>query len=153
VATHQGGYTPFEADVTDGLVPGEQTVVVQACDDPHDLSSRGQAGLAARATGIWYERTSRHLADGVGREGGAQLHRLDRLDHVARTMGDRARSADRGRATTGLTLTVSLEARGRLLARDTYEIIAGEVSRRIALSDPGSTTTGTSSSGRRARRR
>ena len=36
-----------------------------------------------------------------------------------------------------LRLTVTLTSRGMLLASDTYTVIAGEVHRRIALSDPG----------------
>src|SRR3954454_13553597 len=39
VATHEGGYTPFAADITDALIPGlEQTIIVRAEDDPHDLA-------------------------------------------------------------------------------------------------------------------
>ncbi len=38
VAEHEGGYTPFGADVTDVLAAdGEQEVVVRAYDDPLDL--------------------------------------------------------------------------------------------------------------------
>jgi beta-galactosidase/beta-glucuronidase len=138
VATHQGGYTPFEADVTDALVPGEQTVVVQACDDPHDLSKpRGKQDWQLEPHGIWYERTS----------GIWQTVWVEKVSHsyvgwIAWTtslerweIGLEVQIA--GARRPGLTLTVLLEARGRVLARDTYEIIAGEVSRRIALSDPG----------------
>src|SRR5204863_336297 len=39
VARHEGGYTPFDVDITDFLLAGnEQTIVVCALDDPHDLS-------------------------------------------------------------------------------------------------------------------
>jgi hypothetical protein len=38
-ARHEGGYTPFAADVTGLLVPdGPQTIVVRAEDDPQDLA-------------------------------------------------------------------------------------------------------------------
>lgn len=58
VLRHQGGYTPFHADVTEVLVSGEQTVV-QARDDPHDLSKpRGKRDWQLEPHGIWYERTS-----------------------------------------------------------------------------------------------
>jgi beta-galactosidase/beta-glucuronidase len=40
VATHDGGHTPFFADITDVLDPGgRQTVTLMATDDPHDLTS------------------------------------------------------------------------------------------------------------------
>src|SRR5258708_1175623 len=39
VAHHTGGYTPFDADITEYLAPaGQQTVVVRAFDDPLDLA-------------------------------------------------------------------------------------------------------------------
>ncbi len=38
VIHHEGGYTPFTADISDFLVEGPQTVIVRAEDDPADLS-------------------------------------------------------------------------------------------------------------------
>ena len=39
VARHEGGYTPFHADITDVLAAsGPQTVVAQVRDDPDDLA-------------------------------------------------------------------------------------------------------------------
>ena len=138
VLGHQGGYTPFHADVTDALVPGEQTIVVQAIDDPHDLSKpRGKQDWQLDPHGIWYERTS-----GIWQTVWAERVAHSYVDSISWTsslerweIGLDARIC--GASRPGLTLEVTLEARGRLLARDTYEIIAGEVSRRIALSDPG----------------
>ena len=38
-ATHEGGHTPFSADITAMLDPaGRQRVTVMAVDDPHDLT-------------------------------------------------------------------------------------------------------------------
>jgi beta-galactosidase/beta-glucuronidase len=138
VMTHQGGYTPFEADVTDALVPGEQTVVVQACDDPHDLSKpRGKQDWQLDPHGIWYVRTS-----GIWQTVWVEKVAHSYIGSIAWTtslerweIGLEAKIM--GARRPGVTLKVALEARGKLLAQDTYEIIAGEVSRRIALSDPG----------------
>ncbi len=138
VLWHRGGYTPFEADITDALVPGEQTLVVQACDDPHDLSKpRGKQDWQLDPHGIWYVRTS-----GIWQTVWVEKVAHSYIGSVAWTtslerweIGLEAKIA--GARRPGLTLKVSLEARGKLLSEDTYGIIAGEVSRRIALSDPG----------------
>jgi hypothetical protein len=58
-ATHQGGYTPFEADITDLLAPGPQTIEVRAEDDPSDLAQpRGKQDWQEQPHGIWYHRTT-----------------------------------------------------------------------------------------------
>lgn len=60
VARHEGGYTPFSADITDALAPsGPQTIVVRAEDDPHDLAKpRGKQDWHREPHRIWYPRTS-----------------------------------------------------------------------------------------------
>ena len=59
VVTHEGGHTPFHADITGVLVDGEQTVTVRAEDDPHDLSQpRGKQEWQEKPHGIWYPRTT-----------------------------------------------------------------------------------------------
>jgi beta-galactosidase/beta-glucuronidase len=57
--THEGGYTPFSADITDLLAEGEQEIVVCADDDPHDLRKpRGKQDWLPEAHSIWYPRTT-----------------------------------------------------------------------------------------------
>jgi beta-galactosidase/beta-glucuronidase len=61
VAEHQGGHSPFTADITDALRPvdAEQVVVVQAEDDPRDLEMpRGKQDWQTPSHGIWYKRTT-----------------------------------------------------------------------------------------------
>lgn len=59
VAMHEGGHTPFFADITDVLVAGEQTVTVRAEDDPFDMSKpRGKQEWQPEPHGIWYPRTT-----------------------------------------------------------------------------------------------
>ncbi|MGE5611257.1 MAG: sugar-binding domain-containing protein, partial [Bacillota bacterium] len=57
---HEGGYTPFQADITDLLVEGdEQVIAVRACDNPHDLHKpRGKQDWCLNAHSIWYWRTT-----------------------------------------------------------------------------------------------
>src|SRR5690606_19090926 len=60
VATHEGGHTPFSADVTYALrEDGQQVVAVWAEDDPHDLEKpRGKQDWKREPHVIWYPRTS-----------------------------------------------------------------------------------------------
>jgi beta-galactosidase/beta-glucuronidase len=60
VATHEGGHTPFFADVTPVLTNGpDQVVVVRAEDPPQDMTQpRGKQDWQARPHSIWYERTT-----------------------------------------------------------------------------------------------
>ena len=59
VVSHEGGHTPFSADITDVLSPGEQVVVVRAEDDPLDMHKpRGKQDWEREPHGIWYPRTT-----------------------------------------------------------------------------------------------
>jgi beta-galactosidase/beta-glucuronidase len=60
VATHEGGHTPFSADITPALrADGEQVVTVRAEDLPGDLTQpRGKQDWHEEPHSIWYERTT-----------------------------------------------------------------------------------------------
>lgn len=59
VATHEGGHTPFSADITTVLVEGEQVVVVRAEDQPLDgTMPRGKQDWEPTPHAIWYDRTT-----------------------------------------------------------------------------------------------
>jgi beta-galactosidase/beta-glucuronidase len=60
VATHEGGHTPFSADITASLsAGGEQVVVVRAEDQPLDVTQpRGKQDWLPKPHAIWYDRTS-----------------------------------------------------------------------------------------------
>ena len=60
VVTHEGGHTPFSADITPVLVPtGEQVVTVRAEDQPVDPTQpRGKQDWRERPHSVWYERTT-----------------------------------------------------------------------------------------------
>jgi hypothetical protein len=70
VASHEGGYTPFEADITDAVRrDGDNTIVVRAADstDP-GLPTGKQVGWYTPTSGIWQtawleSRPGAHLAD------------------------------------------------------------------------------------------
>jgi len=136
---HEGGYTPFTADVTELLDPtGPQTVVVRVDDDPSDLAKpRGKQDWKLEPHSIWYPRTT-------------GIWQTVWLERVPSTWIGSVRwvpSLERweigfeawveGEERERLRLGVKLWANGQLLADDTYKVVAGEVHRRIALSDPG----------------
>jgi len=53
IATHEGGYTPFEVDITPYLKKGKQELVVRAID-PCDRSYCPRGKQVSRPEGIWY---------------------------------------------------------------------------------------------------
>jgi len=139
VASHEGGHTPFSADVTPALRDdGRQTVTVLAEDDPHDLNKpRGKQDWQLEPHSIWYPRTTgiwqSVWLEQVGRTYIEKLRWTPHLESFA--IGMEAVVA--GDERNDLTVEVELRNGQRLLARDRYLVIDGEADRRIVLSDPG----------------
>jgi beta-galactosidase/beta-glucuronidase len=140
VAEHVDGYTPFTADITDSLIPdGAQKIVVRAYDDPHDLAKPpSKQDWRLNSHSIWYPRTTgiwqSVWCEVVPSTYIKQLRWTSNLERwevglEAWLGGDRQRE--------GMRLHVRLLSGDTLLANDTYGVIACEVHRRIALSDPG----------------
>jgi hypothetical protein len=138
-AFHEGGYTPFSIDTTD-YMSGEETleIVVRAEDDPADLAKpRGKQDWQLHPHSIWYPRTT-----GIWQTVWLERVPANWIEEIRWTpnierweLGLEARVA--GKRREGLWLSVKLRANNVLLADDSYRVIAGEVHRRIALSDPG----------------
>ncbi|MDQ4128139.1 MAG: glycoside hydrolase family 2, partial [Actinomycetota bacterium] len=59
VVSHEGGHTPFSADVTHALLDGENAVVVRAEDPSRDVTiPRGKQYWREESEGIFYTRTT-----------------------------------------------------------------------------------------------
>ena len=139
VCSHEGGYTPFKADITDVLTDsGRQEVVVRAEDDPMDLAKpRGKQDWKREPHSIWYPRTT-----GIWQTVWLERVPASHIDLVRWAsnlerweIGIEARVG--GALTQKFDLMVRLHAGDVLLSEDRYSVVAGEVHRQIALSDPG----------------
>ena len=137
--THEGGHTPFWADITHMLDPsGKQTVTVQVGDDPHELAKpRGKQDWQLEPHAIWYPRTTgiwqtvwlEQVPDNyIEKIRWTPQVETYAIGFEARVIGDEAND---------LTIDVSLRHGKRLLARDRYQVVEREVDRIIVLSDPG----------------
>ncbi len=140
VSSHQGGYTPFHADVTDALSEtGSQEITLRAKDDPVDLAKpRGKQDWRPEPHSIWYFRTT-----GIWQTVWMEIVPATFIDALKWTanlkrweIGFAAQIS--GPQVDGLQLRLTLRVHGGvLLAEDSYSVIAGEIHRQIALSDPG----------------
>jgi len=139
VADHEGGYTPFCIEITRYLnESAPQTVVVCAEDDPTELSKpRGKQDWQLLPHSIWYPRTSGIWQTvWLERVSATYIGAVRWTPNVERwEIGFEAWME--GERRDGLRLNVKLYAGDNMLADDTYAVVAGEVHRRIALSDPG----------------
>jgi beta-galactosidase/beta-glucuronidase len=136
---HEGGHTPFSADITAMLDPsGKQTVTVMAFDDPHDLTKpRGKQDWQREPHAIWYPRTTgiwqTVWLEEVGR---TYVDRIRWTPHVE-TYALRFEARIAGSPVKDLAIEVTLHHGERLLARDRYQVLDCEADRIIVLADPG----------------
>ena len=137
---HEGGYTPFQVDLTPYLAAGGSPIqiTVRAEDDPHDLSKpRGKQDWMREPHSIWYPRTT-----GIWQSVWLEVLPPCWIESL-RWTPDLARwelALDvriGGAFCEGLRLRVELSVGDRRLALDTYTLTGPEIARRIALSDPG----------------
>ena len=139
VCSHEGGFTHFKADITKALLSNvPQQIVVKAEDDPLDLAKpRGKQDWKLEPHSIWYPRTT-----GIWQTVWLEIVPKSFIESLRWTsnlerweIGIEAHIG--GPPSRRLNLSVRLHLGNQLLAHDTYLVMAGEVNRRIALSDPG----------------
>ena len=136
--THEGGYTPFTIDLRRFARSPHLVIVVRAEDDPGDLAKpRGKQDWQLEPHSIWYPRTTGIWQTvWIERVPETWIERIRWTPNLERwELGIEAWLG--GTRSDALKLGVKLRAGDVLLADDTYTVIAGEVHRRIALSDPG----------------
>ena len=149
VAQHEGGHTPFTADISDVLVreqdgPREvareftQTITLYVEDDPHDLAKpRGKQDWQLEPHSIWYPRTT-GIWQSVWLEPVASTY-IQKLRWTPVFEGYEigCEIVAAGDIEDDLVAEVKIWHGDSLLADDQYKLLGHEASRKIALSDPG----------------
>lgn len=139
VAIHEGGHSPFSADITSALDPsGKQTVTVHAEDDPHDLAKpRGKQDWQLEAHSIWYPRTT-GIWQTVWIERVPKTY-IQKLQWTPHFEGFEIGCAVfvHGDPEDNLSVEVEIRHGEKVLAYDLYKVIGNEAHRKIGLSDPG----------------
>lgn len=139
VVQHEGGHTPFSADITNVLkADGMQSITVWVEDDPLDLAKpRGKQDWQPEPHSIWYPRTTgiwqTVWLEQVASTYIGKLHwtpHFDGFEIGCETflLGDLQKD---------MTLEVRLLHGTKVLADDQYKVIGGETHRKISLPDPG----------------
>jgi len=137
VATHEGGHTPFRADITDAVKDGDNVVAVKAVDYSKDVTlPRGKQFWEEKSAGIFYTRTT-GIWQSVWLEPVSQTHigrvrltpDIDRGElKLQAFIGGFAPGSD-----VSLEVTVSFE--GEFLSRDTFTVASESESRSIGIRD------------------
>ena len=137
--SHEGGYSPMAFDVSALVTAGATAVLeIRAEDDPADLAKpRGKQEWQLEPHSIWYPRTTGIWQtvwfEVVPASSIASVQWTPNVERWEIGLEIRLDGASR----EGLCIQVKLDAGGTAIADDTYSVIAGEVHRRVALSDPG----------------
>ena len=137
VAVHEGGHTPFQADVTAVLLDdGENILTVRAEDPPADMTQpRGKQDWLERPHSVFYERTT-GIWQPVWLEPVPATHIASvrwSPDLVRGTL--RARVVIDGPLPPGLRLQVRLSLHGAPLTDDSFTVTSTVIQRDLAL-DP-----------------
>ncbi len=139
VVEHEGGHTPFSAEITHCLASdGPQEIVVFAEDDPHDLEKpRGKQDWRLEPHSIWYPRTT-----GIWQTVWYEIVPASYIESLRWTPNLERweialHAVIEGSNADELALRVRLRNGTHVLAQDTYGVLSHEVHRRIGFSDPG----------------
>lgn len=137
VASHEGGQTPFHADITDALTDAaDQVVVVRAWDDPDDLEQpRGKQDWQERPHVIWYERTT-----GIWQPVWLEEVPEDHVEQLRWTPTGTPGTADLelrlARGHSGpVRVSIRLTLAGRTVIEETCTVTGSLLRRRLAVSD------------------
>ena len=140
-AAHEGGHTPFSADITELVRPGDNAVVVRAQDHSRDLAQpRGKQYWEEHSSGIFYTRTT-GIWQTVWLEPLPPVHigRVKLTPHLDEKAIDLAVTVGGWEpAAAGIhELHVEIRSAGELVARDRFSLGAANIRRRVSLdADP-----------------
>jgi len=139
VAEHEGGHTPFSANITDALnADGAQTIIVHALDDPHDLAKpRGKQDWLVEPHSIWYPRTTGIWQTvWIERVATTYIQKL-KWTPIFEVFEIGCEIFAGGETVEDLFVEVKIWHGENLLADDHYKLMGHEANRKISISDPG----------------
>ncbi|MGE5675391.1 MAG: glycoside hydrolase family 2 protein [Mycobacterium leprae] len=136
VATHEGGHTPFAADITAVATKGENVVVVRAEDPSLDMTiPRGKQYWKAKSEGIFYTRTT-----GIWQTVWLEPVAPTRLDRVRLTPDLDTVSLDARfyieGFKPGLKVQMTVRFEGELVAEESFLAAEPRFERSVGLPDP-----------------
>ncbi|MFC5512087.1 glycoside hydrolase family 2 protein [Massilia jejuensis] len=139
VAEHEGGHTPFSADITSAMkADGKQLVTVYVEDDPADLAKpRGKQDWLLEPHSIWYPRTTGIWQTVWVEQVEKTFIQKLKWTPIFETFEIGCEVFAGGEIRDDMFIEVKIWHGAHLLADDHYKLLAGEANRKIALSDPG----------------
>jgi beta-galactosidase/beta-glucuronidase len=143
VASHEGGHTPFSADVTDALAgeAGENVIVVRAEDPSKDVTiPRGKQYWKEESEDIFYTRTT-----GIWQTVWLEPVNRHRIEGLRLTPNVDAASIDLEVSVAGIEPGMSLRAsvtfEGESMLQDTFELRSSPAERSLPLRRDGAPDT------------
>ena len=133
VAAHEGGHTPFSADIKPALLGGENVVVVRVEDPSRDATiPRGKQYWKGRSEGIFYTRTTgiwqTVWLEPVNARRIEGLHLTPEVDAAALEVEVAIEGFE-----PGLTLRLAVERAGEVLLDDRVGVQSALAERRLPL--------------------
>jgi beta-galactosidase/beta-glucuronidase len=137
VVTHEGGHTPFSADVTDALTGGENVLVARAEDPSRDVTiPRGKQYWKEESEGIFYTRTT-----GIWQTVWLEAVNRRRIDNLRMTPDVDASSVEVEISVigieSGMSLRATVELGGEQVLEDTISVRSSLVERSLPLLSRG----------------
>ncbi|WP_409342059.1 glycoside hydrolase family 2 protein [Paenibacillus sp. MBLB4367] len=136
-ASHEGGHTPFAADVTDALQAGSNTIVVRAQDYSKDLTlPRGKQYWKEKSASIFYTRTT-GIWQTVWMEPVSDIHlgKLRLTPDIDNNEIAVQSSLSGAIGQNDVRLTVTVSFKGEIVAEDEIRVRGTEAYRSIRLDD------------------
>jgi beta-galactosidase/beta-glucuronidase len=137
VVRHEGGHTPFHADITDALRDGENTIVVKASDDSRDVTlPRGKQYWLKDSASIFYTRTT-GIWQTVWLEAVAPIHleRVKLTPDIDRKEIEIRSFVNGWDGSADVRIKAEITFQGKAVAEDVYRVTEREQSRSIRIHD------------------
>jgi beta-galactosidase/beta-glucuronidase len=137
VATHEGGHTPFQADITNVLKPSGNTIVVKAQDFSKDVTlPRGKQFWEEKSRSIFYTRTT-GIWQSVWLEAvnPTYLSKVQMTPDIDKNEIQLRIYLNGRQSTQNLRMKVNVTFKGEPVTEDTFQVTGDIVKRTIGLDD------------------